>query len=36
MVIEMLKIGTFDTNLGRVLSNDHRVLLDLGVVEGDG
>ena len=31
----MLKIGTFDTNLGRVLSNDHRVLLDLGVVEGD-
>lgn len=35
MVIEMLKIGTFDTNLGRVLSNDHRVLLDLGVVEGD-
>lgn len=36
MVIEMLKIGTFDTNLGRVLSNDHRVLLDLWVVEGDG
>lgn len=35
MVIEMLKIGTFDTNLGRVLSNDHRVLLDLTVIEGD-
>lgn len=35
MVIEMLKIGTFDTNLGRVLSNDHRVLLDLEVIEGD-
>lgn len=31
----MLKIGTFDTNLGRVLSNDHRVLLDLEVIEGD-
>lgn len=36
MVIEMLKIGTFDTNLGRVLSNDHRVLLDLEMIEGDG
>ena len=35
MVIEMLKIGTFDTNLGRVLSNDHRVILDLTVIEGD-
>lgn len=35
MVIEMLKIGTFDTNLGRVLSNDHRVILDLAVTEGD-
>lgn len=31
----MLKIGTFDTNLGRVLSNDHRVILDLTVIEGD-
>lgn len=31
----MLKIGTFDTNLGRVLSNDHRVLLDLEMIEGD-
>lgn len=36
MVIEMLKIGTFDTNLGKVLSNDHRVLLDLEMIEGDG
>lgn len=36
MVIEMLKIGTFDTNLGRVLSNDHRVILDLEIIEGDG
>lgn len=36
MVIEMLKIGTFDTNIGRVLSNDHRVLLDLEMIEGDG
>ena len=35
MVIEMLKIGTFDTNLGRVLNNDHRVILDLTVIEGD-
>lgn len=32
----MLKIGTFDTNLGRVLSNDHRVILDLEIIEGDG
>lgn len=35
MVIEMLKIGTFDTNLGRVLSNDHRAILDLEMIEGD-